>query len=696
MSQINLLALNQQAGIKTAEALLESAFSQILAAVSGAKTASVYRLARGGLVLWQSSDKSAQVPPFLPLDSSPYQDAITRGQSILHAQQAIVPLSHSAEPFALLLLDFEKDASLETLSDIAQDLSILLYQRQLEALFSQQIEVTSQLNAADSLQAVAAVLANTILQSEQYIAMIVFEANNKGRVVVTANRRQVFPQNISTGINADAVSIFHQLLETEGEALISDSETDSRFSSEAQKWLQEQAVKSMYMLPLQVSKRLYGFIGLVDTVRSLAPSPLEKQLYRNIAVQASSVIEKRQFLDEAQRTMAASSEEARSLQLLNRLIATANTANTEAPIFQQTTEALLEVTGVDHVGIVMIEGERGFVVSETPIKGMLGVEVESGPDSVAALLRTSRKPLIVADVEADTTMPVDGRKTLHDLGIQSVIILPMFDLDSNLIGTVGLDYFTKQERINPNTVELAQTFVSQVALSLQKLRLLANSQQQAAQLQKVTNFGQALRSHLGVAEIVGTALRYSHDLLEAHYVGILVYESRQLRRVGTWWEKQSQIAMDAPAIDNESDSIALKVLESLELQSIQELQAEWVWKHPHDKELQSFMATPLLSAGRFLGVLEVGNTKARAYNTVDVAAFQQMGNQVAVALSNAEAYAQTQKVARHKSLANEIITKLQRQADVGEILQVTVQELGEALGAKRGRIRLGTGDIKKQ
>jgi GAF domain-containing protein len=671
------------------------ALPQLLASVNGAKTVSVYRLVRGALLLWHSSDSSKQAGQFLPLDSSPYQVAISTGQSIVNEQEAIVPLIHMAEPFALLLLDFETGASLDGLQDIAQDLSMILYQRQLEGLFAQQIEVTSQLNAADSLQDVAAILANTILQAEQYIAMIVFEADNKGRVVVTANRRQVFPQNISTGINFDAVTAFYRLLETEGEALISDSKSDERFSPEAKQWLQEQQVMSMYMLPLQVAKRLYGFIGLVDTIRSLAPSPIEKQLYRNIAAQASSVIEKRQFLDDAQRTMAASSEEARSLQLLNRLIATANTASTEAPILQQTSEALLEVTGVDHVGIVLVEGERGFVVSETPIKGILGFEVESGVDSVAELVRASRKPLIVADVASDTTMPLDGRKVLNDLGIEAVIIIPMFDLNGNLMGTVGLDYYTKQERINPNVVELAQTFVSQVALSLQKLRLLASSQQQAAQLQKVTNFGQVLLSHLGVAEIISTALRYSSDLLDAQYVGILLYEARQLKRVGIWWQKASTLELDAEALDAENDNIALKALETLEMQSIQELQAEWVWKHPLDKELQSFMATPLLSAGRFLGVLEVGNSQPRAYNSVDVAAFQQMGNQLAVALSNAEAYAQTQKVARHKSLANEIITKLQRQADVGEILQVTVQELGAALGAKRGRIRLGTGDKKQ-
>lgn len=689
MSRVNFLALNE----KTAEEMLKAALPLLCDSLDGAKAARVYRLTRGGLVLWHSTDAEAE--QFLSLETnSLFQESISKKELLQNGRELIIPLLNMNEVYALLLLQFSAEPKLDGLAAYTQELSLVLYQRHLESLFNQQITVTTQLNAAESLNDLAAVVAQNLLQPEQYIAFILFEDNGKGRLVVTANRRQVFQQNLETGVNPAAVKIFYETLDKEGEALISESKTDERFSAEVKQWLLEQKVHSMYMLPLLVSKRLYGFIGLVDTVRSLAPSPLEKQLYRNIAAQASSVIEKRQFLEEAQRTMAAS-EEARSLQLLNRLIATANTASTEAPILQQTSEALLEVTDVDHVGIVLIENDRGFVVSEAPVKGILGFEVESGAGSIAELVRQNRKPLIVANVAEDTQMPVEARKVMMDLGIHAVFIIPMFDLDGNLLGTVGLDYYSKQARINPHVVELAQTFVSQVAMSLQKLRLLANSQQQANQLQKVTNFGQALRSHLGIAEIVGTALRYSNDLLEAHYVGILIYEGRQLKRVGTYWQKKTQVDIAAQAIDALEDNIALKVLESLEIQNIPELQAEWQWKHPHGEELQSFIAAPLLSAGKLLGVLEVGNNQARAYNAVDMAAFQQMGNQLAVALSNAEAYAQSQKLAQHKSLANDIITKLQRQADVGEILQVTVQELGEALGAKRGRIRLGTGDKKQ-
>jgi GAF domain-containing protein len=86
---------------------------------------------------------------------------------------------------------------------------------------------------------------------------------------------------------------------------------------------------------------------------------------------------------------------------------------------------------------------------------------------------------------------------------------------------------------------------------------------------------------------------------------------------------------------------------------------------------------------------EIGSLQDSAFSATDVAAFRQMTNQLAVAYANAETYSQSQRLARNKVQANEIIAHMQQQADVNAILHVTAQELGKALGAKRARIRLG-------
>ncbi|MBZ0287897.1 MAG: GAF domain-containing protein, partial [Anaerolineae bacterium] len=105
---------------------------------------------------------------------------------------------------------------------------------------------------------------------------------------------------------------------------------------------------------------------------------------------------------------------------------------------------------------------------------------------------------------------------------------------------------------------------------------------------------------------------------------------------------------------------------------------------------RSLIVAPLISRGRILGIVSAGSARAYAYGETDIAVFQQMVNQLAVAIENAEAFRQSQRVAKNESLVNDISTQLQRQMDIHSMLDVTVNELGKVLGARRARIRLGT------
>jgi GAF domain-containing protein len=65
-----------------------------------------------------------------------------------------------------------------------------------------------------------------------------------------------------------------------------------------------------------------------------------------------------------------------------------------------------------------------------------------------------------------------------------------------------------------------------------------------------------------------------------------------------------------------------------------------------------------------------------------------MINQLAVAIENAEAYRQSQRVAQNEALINDIATHFQQHSAVEDMLHIAVDELGRALGARRARIRL--------
>jgi GAF domain-containing protein len=703
MTDIDVLVLNNHADIRTSEDLLISVLPQFIAVVDGAFNAQVYHLARGGLVVWHDVNNPDTAGTFITLVvNSPLQAAIEQKQIVVDEETkiAVAPMIANGDIFALLVLEFEGEPVVKSLLEFAADLSVALHNRHLHRLLQQQMSAMALLNDAKTLTDIAAVIGKSMAESEQYIGMNVFEYDtnhqvNAVRFITSANRRDAYDVDLLMPFSPSTLQTIHEILLRDGDMLINDVSTEEVLSDGGREWLLEQNARSVYLIAMSIDGHLSAFISLIDTKRSLAPTEMEILLFKNVAHQAATVLEKQRLLEQTRQSAEQSVEQIQVMQLLNDLIAKINTEQSgqdETQVLQQMADVLLEATQVDHVGIVLNEEERAFVVGEAPSLDIIGVEVEVGAGSVSAVLSEQRRALVIADIVNDTILPKKSREVLKQVGTQSIILLPMFDLDNRLLGSVGLDYYTQQESISPAVVDTAQMIVSQVVVNLHKMRLLAQSQRQAKQLQHINEFGQKLRTYLSVEEVVTMALDASQDLLSLDYVAIMLYEreSDSLRYVAELREGKAQVGFPGKLVDAKSNMIATQAWTKREMMYVDNLHADWEWKHPMEKQLQTVIAQPLTSAGVVLGIMEVGHHLPSAYNAIDISTFQQMSNQLAVALSNANAYAQSQTSAQNKSLVNEIITKIQQQSDVNDILEITVQELGQALGAKRGRIRLGT------
>ncbi|GAB5490459.1 MAG: hypothetical protein Phog2KO_06740 [Phototrophicaceae bacterium] len=701
MTNVNLLDLLKQADSRSPEALLGYALPKISTELDDVDRIEVFRLARGGLVLWHSQNSPHADGTFIVLDTDAlFQEALDTQAIVTNEDinQIVAPMLYQERVFALFVITFtsRQEAPSKLLSDIIDDLGLMLYTQQMQTLLRQQIEITGRLAVASSLPDVASIIAQTMTLKGQFIGVNVFEYDDKGAltgatVLATANREASYPANIPMGINFSALQELHTLLTKEGEVLVNDIASEDRFSEDARAWLKSQNVESLYLLPMWVDNQLYAFISLVDGSRALALSDIEKELYHNIVHQAGSSIEKQHLLEHSQQRASQSVEQVRILGLINELMALSSRDIDEKLVLQRMAEILLETTGSDHVGVVMQDGIEALVVSEAPDRGLVGQNVELGTDSVHSLLQETKSPLVVEDIATDAKMPQATREALLAINMLSIAILPMFDENNTIMGTVSLDYFTQQTQIDTGVVEIAQTIVSQMSLSIQKKRLLTDSQQQAQQLSKLTDFGQALRATLGLSDILRLTLKYCPNLMQVDYVGILIYDHKNngLSPNAEYFNGTERIKMNADPITESQNSIALDSWTKHELVDIADLQNNWDVKHPYQRDLQGILALPLASSGMFLGVIEVGHQDGY-FDENDINALRQIGTQLAIALSNSEVYAQSQRLARNKTRANEIIARLQEQLEVNDILAIVVQELGQAIGAKKGRIRLGS------
>jgi GAF domain-containing protein len=109
-----------------------------------------------------------------------------------------------------------------------------------------------------------------------------------------------------------------------------------------------------------------------------------------------------------------------------------------------------------------------------------------------------------------------------------------------------------------------------------------------------------------------------------------------------------------------------------------------------ERGLNSALIAPLVVGGRILGTVIIGHPRARLYTPTDLTLLQQIGNQIAIALENARLHQAARQRIYYEEALNEITERLQQQTDMRDLLQQTMHDLGQTLGARRARVRLQT------
>lgn len=116
---------------------------------------------------------------------------------------------------------------------------------------------------------------------------------------------------------------------------------------------------------------------------------------------------------------------------------------------------------------------------------------------------------------------------------------------------------------------------------------------------------------------------------------------------------------------------------------------DWL-PNPLLPETRSEVAVPISIGKQVLGVLDVQHNLVDALKHEDADLLQSIANQVAIAVQNARSYESTQNIAHREAVIASIGQKIQNTTSIESALQVTAQELAQALGASEMRIMLDT------
>jgi GAF domain-containing protein len=304
-------------------------------------------------------------------------------------------------------------------------------------------------------------------------------------------------------------------------------------------------------------------------------------------------------------------------------------------------------------------------------------------------VKTRDTSAIIVNVEKDQSLSEENRGFLRKIGVKTMVIIPLV-VSGDVIGSLGLDIYSAERATTPEMIGVAQTVASQLAIGLQNVRLLTDAHRRAEQLQRVASFSQSVQATFDPADIFNTLLNISADMLPVSQMSIMLYDSvrQELRTVAQRVDNKNQIQLVDGELVPISGPIG-QVWSTRETLHIPDLRKSSQPINPA-VTVRSWIMTPILSRGRATGLVSIGSNRPFAYADTDVALFAQMISQLAAALENAEAYQQSQRVAKNEALVNDISTQLQRQMDIRSMLDITASELGKVLGARKARIRLAT------
>ena len=119
---------------------------------------------------------------------------------------------------------------------------------------------------------------------------------------------------------------------------------------------------------------------------------------------------------------------------------------------------------------------------------------------------------------------------------------------------------------------------------------------------------------------------------------------------------------------------------------------EWV-PNPLLPDTKAEIAVPILLGDELLGVIDMQDDIVGDIYPEDIEYLTAIANQVAIALQNSRSFSQARQKAERESLILSISQKIQSEATVDSALQVTVREIGRALGANvRVKLKSNNGE----
>ncbi len=225
-------------------------------------------------------------------------------------------------------------------------------------------------------------------------------------------------------------------------------------------------------------------------------------------------------------------------------------------------------------------------------------------------------------------------------GLKSVLVLPLISsgrpVGALILGSDQVwDYSERELRVYASVADL-------VAISMERQRLLEQTDKRARQLQLTAQIAGAAASILNLKELFDQTVNLIKDGFAYDHVQIfrIMDEGKHARVIASTGEAGKRLLEIGHYLPVGSRSVIGRVTETGEAQIVADTTDPRSVHRPNPflPNTRAEMALALVARNRILGALDVQSNEPGAFTADDVAVLSSLANQIAIAIDNAELF----------------------------------------------------------
>jgi transcriptional regulator with GAF, ATPase, and Fis domain len=359
--------------------------------------------------------------------------------------------------------------------------------------------------------------------------------------------------------------------------------------------------------------------------------------------------------------------------------------------FERISFALLERRAPGQVRVYHSERGAGDAVVYAPLRG-----------TIAQVVR-SRRPVIRTEIDPatlDLTDPTDA--AFLRLGLQSLVCLPL-ETESELIGTLNVSA-RPRAHFGERDLPMLQQIAAQLALAIDKARLLGEERRRAERMRLLNDVAQAVASSLDTDAMLTRVVHLVHRVFDFVHLSAFVLEPAAPGRVeqvkliavaGRWaaetpvgWCQEASRGVIGRAVQERRPYLAGDT----------SVDPNYVPYPGIDSRTE--LAVPIIARGEVRGVLNSESHLVHAFDGDDVQTLVTIADQLASGMANAALYAEVagmnerleHEVRQATAALAQANAELARQKDRVERenlnLRATLARRGEALIGKSPKLKV--------